>query len=113
RGMLGLALDPQFPTRPYVYALYTYDAVPGGTAPRWGTVGGTSAGCPNPPGSTVDGCVVQARLSRLTASGNQMTGSEQVLVSGWGQQVPSHSIGTVTFGAGGAPYGGAGDGGRV
>ena len=108
--MLGLALDPQFPTRPYVYALYTYDAAPGGTAPRWGTVGGTSDGCPNPPGSTVDGCVVQARLSRLTASGNQMTGSEQVLVSGWCQQFPSHSIGTVTFGPDGALYVGAGDG---
>ncbi|HET6754584.1 MAG TPA: PQQ-dependent sugar dehydrogenase [Jiangellaceae bacterium] len=110
RGMLGLALDPQFPTRPYVYALYTYDAVPGGTAPRWGTVGGTSDGCPNPPGSTVDGCVVQARLSRLTASGNQMTGSEQVLVSGWCQQFPSHSIGTVTFGPDGGLYVSAGDG---
>jgi glucose/arabinose dehydrogenase len=110
RGLLGLTLDPQFPTRPYVYALYTYDAVPGGTAPRWGTAGATSDGCPNPPGSTVDGCVVQARLSRLTASGNQMTGSEQVLVSGWCQQFPSHSIGTVTFGPDGALYASAGDG---
>ena len=26
RGLLGIALDPQFPTRPYVYVLYTYDA---------------------------------------------------------------------------------------
>jgi hypothetical protein len=110
RGMLGLTLDPQFPTRPYVYALYTYDAVPGGTAPRWGTAGGTSDGCPNPPGATADGCVVQARLSRLTASGNQMTGSEQVLVTGWCNQFPSHSIGTVTFGPDGALYVGAGDG---
>ena len=110
RGLLGLALDPQFPTRPYVYALYTYDAVPGGTAPRWGTAGSTGDGCPNPPGSTVDGCVVQARLTRLTASGNQMTGAEQVLVSGWCQQFPSHSIGTVTFGPDGALYVGAGDG---
>jgi glucose/arabinose dehydrogenase len=110
RGLLGLALDPQFPARPYVYALYTYDAVPGATAPSWGTAGSTGDGCPNPPGSTVDGCVVQARLSRLTASGNQMTGAEQVLVSGWCQQFPSHSIGTVTFGPDGALYAGAGDG---
>src|SRR5262249_56504228 len=35
RGLLGLALDPSFPTRPYVYVLYTYDAAIGGTAPRW------------------------------------------------------------------------------
>src|SRR5215212_8361110 len=35
RGLLGLALDPNFPTNPYVYVLYTYDAPIGGTAPRW------------------------------------------------------------------------------
>ena len=34
RGLLGLALHPSFPTTPYVYALYTYDALPGGSAPR-------------------------------------------------------------------------------
>jgi glucose/arabinose dehydrogenase len=110
RGLLGLALDPQFPTRPYVYVLYTYDAVPGGTEPRSGTAGGTSDGCPDPPGATGDGCVVQARLSKLTASGDRMSGAEQVLVSGWCQQFPSHSIGTVAFGPDGALYAGAGDG---
>jgi hypothetical protein len=31
RGLLGLALDPQFPARPYVYVLYTYDQRPGGS----------------------------------------------------------------------------------
>lgn len=30
RGLLGLALDPNFPTMPYVYALYTYNAPIGG-----------------------------------------------------------------------------------
>jgi glucose/arabinose dehydrogenase len=110
RGMLGLALDPQFPTRPYIYVGYTYDAVPGGSAPRWGTVGGTSDGCPDPPGANTDGCVVQARLSRLTASGNRMTGSEQVLVGGWCQQFPSHTIGSVMFGPDGALYASAGEG---
>src|SRR5215204_3689989 len=39
RGLLGLALDPNFPASPYVYVLYTYDAPTGGTAPRWGTPG--------------------------------------------------------------------------
>ena len=49
RGLLGLALDPDFPAEPYVYVLYTYDAAIGGTAPRWGTPGATSDGCPPRP----------------------------------------------------------------
>ena len=104
RGLLGLALDPAFPARPYVYVLYTYDAPIGGTAPAWGDA------CPTPPGPTTDGCVVSARVSRLTASGNTMTGTEQVLVEDWCQQFPSHSIGTLLFGRDGALYAGAGDG---
>ena len=51
RGLLGLALDPEFPAPPYVYVLYTYDAAIGGTAPRWGTPGATTDGCPTPPGA--------------------------------------------------------------
>ena len=39
RGMLGMALHPNFPATPYIYVLYAYDAVPGGAAPRWGTAG--------------------------------------------------------------------------
>jgi glucose/arabinose dehydrogenase len=103
RGLLGLAIDPNFPTNPYLYVLYTYDAVPGGTAPRW------NDGCPTPPGPTTDGCVVQGRLSRLTLSGNVAT-SEQVLIQGWCQQFPSHSIGDLHFGADGALYVSGGEG---
>jgi len=33
RGLLGIALDPNFPTKNVIYALYTYDAPIGGTAP--------------------------------------------------------------------------------
>ena len=33
RGLLGLALDPNFPATPYVYLLYTADAPPGGNDP--------------------------------------------------------------------------------
>jgi glucose/arabinose dehydrogenase len=110
RGLLGLALDPGFPEKPYVYVLYTRDAAIGGAAPRWGTPGATSDGCPTPPGATDDGCVVSGRLSRLTASGNAMVGSEQVLIEDWCQQYPSHSIGTVEFGDDGALYVSGGDG---
>ena len=110
RGLLGLALDPNFPAQPYVYVLYTYDAAIGDTAPRWGTVGATSDGCPTPPGATADGCVVSGHLSRLTASGNSMVGSEQVLIEDWCQQYPSHSIGSLDFGSDGALYVTGGDG---
>jgi len=103
RGFLGLALDPSFPTSPYVYVLYAYDAVPGGTAPRWNDA------CPTPPGPTTDGCVVQGRLSKLTLSGNTAT-NEQVLIQGWCQQYPSHSIGDLRFGTDGSLFVSGGDG---
>jgi glucose/arabinose dehydrogenase len=112
RGLLGMALAPNFPTDPSVYVLYTYDHELGSTtaAPRWGTAGVYSDPCPTPPGATGDGCVVSARLSRLQAAGNVMTGPEQVLVEDWCQQYPSHSIGTVEFGSDGALYASGGDG---
>jgi glucose/arabinose dehydrogenase len=112
RGLLGMALAPNFPTDPSVYVLYTYDHELGSSAPapRWGTPGTYSDPCPTPPGATGDGCVVSGRLSRLQASGNGMTGSEQVLVEDWCQQYPSHSVGSVEFGRDGALYASAGDG---
>ena len=110
RGLLGLALHPNFPTTPYVYVLYTHDAAIGGTAPRWGTPGVLSDPCPNPPGANGDGCVVSGRLSRLQASGNTMTGQEQVLIEDWCQQYPSLSVGGLAFGADGALYASAGTG---
>jgi glucose/arabinose dehydrogenase/PKD repeat protein len=112
RGLLGLALDPAFPAQPYVYVLYAYDHELGSTAPapRWGTPGVLSDPCPTPPGPTADGCLVSGRLSRLQASGNVMVGSEQVLIEDWCQQYPSHSIGSLAFGADGALYVSGGDG---
>nr|MBA3843665.1 PQQ-dependent sugar dehydrogenase [Actinomycetota bacterium] len=111
RGLLGMVLDPQFPTRPYIYVLYTYDAPIGGTAPTWGVAGQDSDGCATPPGATQDGCVVSGRLARLTANGNTMVpGSENVIINDWCQQFPSHSIGDLQFGADGYLYASGGDG---
>ena len=112
RGLLGMTLHPNFPTTPYVYVLYAYDHELGSSAPapKWGTPGVYSDPCPTPPGPNADGCVVSARLSRLQAAGNVMTGPEQVLVEDWCQQYPSHSIGTVEFGPDGALYASGGDG---
>jgi glucose/arabinose dehydrogenase len=103
RGLLGLALDPQFDTgRPYVYALYTYNKDPNSSQyPRW-----PDDACPEPnPGANGDGCVVTARLSRIGPDG-----TEKVLIEDWCQQYPTHSIGTVQFGPDGALYVGSGDG---
>jgi len=110
RGLLGLELDPAFPAKPYVYVLYTHDAAIGATAPRWGTPGATFDGCPTPPGETADGCVVSGRLSRLTAAGDVMTGAEKVLIEDWCNQYPSHTVGSLAFGADGYLYVSGGDG---
>ena len=101
RGLLGMALDPDFTTgRPYIYVLYTYNKDPSSaTFPRWGD------SCPTPPGATADGCVVSGRLSRLAAGG-----VETPLITDWCQQYPSHSVGDLVFGPGRALYVSAGDG---
>ncbi|MER6668684.1 PQQ-dependent sugar dehydrogenase [Amycolatopsis japonica] len=104
RGLLGLAVDPAFPARPYVYVSYTLDAEPGGTAPRWGDA------CPTPPGATDKGCVVTGRVSQLTMGAAGTAVSEKPLVTGWCQQFPSHSVGALAFGPDGALYAGGGDG---
>lgn len=103
RGLLGIAVHPDYPAEPYLYALYSYDQKPGGG--QWGD------DCPDPPGANGDGCVIPGRLSRIALDANGVaTGGEQVLITGWCQQYPSHSIGTVTFGPDGALYVGGGDG---
>ncbi|WP_405064223.1 PQQ-dependent sugar dehydrogenase [Kribbella sp. NBC_01505] len=108
RGLLGLALHPNFPADPRIYVLYTHDAVIGGQAPKWGTANVSDDPCPTPPGPTSDGCMASARLAVLTQSGS--TVSEQVLIEDWCQVFPSHSIGTIEFGPDGMLYAGGGDG---
>jgi glucose/arabinose dehydrogenase len=121
RGLLGLALDPKFDEgRPYVYALYTYDhelGAPGG-APKWGQASKSYEGdeCPE---SAEHGCPVSGRLVRFTAEENHAIGhakpsatapEEKVLVEGWCQQFPSHSIGDLEFGPEGALFATGGEG---
>lgn len=106
RGLLGLALDPQFTTgRPYVYVLYAYDGDINGNAPKWGT-----ANTDSDPGDNTGSTTISGRLSRFTASGNVAVGGETVLVHDWQQQFPSHSIGEVNFGPDGYLYASGGDG---
>jgi glucose/arabinose dehydrogenase len=110
RGLLGLALDPNFPAQPYVYVSYAYDAPIGGDAPYWGQPGADFDDCPTPPGPTDDGCVISGRISRLTVDANGTMGQEKVLVEDWCQQYPSHSMGDLAFGSDGALYASGGDG---
>ena len=114
RGLLGVAVHPQFPAVPHVYVSYTLDAYADGTIPRWGTGGpnpSTNDNCPSPPGGTDDGCVVYGRLSRIVVDPTTLVGTEQPLLSGnWCQQYPSHSIGDLAFGQDGYLYMTAGDG---
>ncbi|MGY4771143.1 ricin-type beta-trefoil lectin domain protein [Kribbella sp. CWNU-51] len=106
RGLLGLALHPDFPADPRIYVLYTHDGLIGGPTPKWGTPDTTDDPCPSPPGPTSDGCQASARVAVING-----TGAEQVLVEDWCQVFPSHSIGSIEFGPDGMLYAGAGDGG--
>jgi glucose/arabinose dehydrogenase len=120
RGLLGLALDPDFPATPYVYALYTFDHVldedAPGAYPRWGeppTYEGDSACAGLAP--AVDACAVSGRLVRFEAEGDHAEGGaatpvEDVLIEDWCQQGSSHSIGDLEFGPEGALFASGGEG---
>ncbi|MEV4760476.1 PQQ-dependent sugar dehydrogenase [Micromonospora sp. NPDC049559] len=98
-GLIGLALAPNFPADPYVYVSYSYDGVIGGGAPTYHDT------C-----AVVGNCRSSARVSRLRADGDTMTGAEQVLLHDWCTQIDSHSIGDLGFGPDGALYVTGGDG---
>ncbi len=110
RGLLGMAIDPGFPSPARIYVSYTHDGVIGGPTPRWGTADTDTDPCPTPPGGTGNGCVVSGRVSALTQGAGSALATEQVLLEDWCQQYPSHSIGDLAVGPDGALYLGHGDG---
>ncbi len=115
RGLLGLKLDPEYPTKPYLYLAYTHDAPIGGQAPA--TQGDPSGGdfCDESPPFT--DCVASGRIVRLTLDpqtdipvGGVDHPVQQILVESWCQQFLSHSIGDIEFDSSGALLAGGGDG---
>ena len=120
RGMTGIVVDPQFPTRPYIYVNYTYNRDPRDNppvVPKWGAPGELYDDCPaeaslNP---VVTGCPVMVRVSRLTATRTDLgwtmlPGSELPLLTDGCAQFSSHASGDVVFGPDGQLYASAGDG---
>ena len=106
RGMLDIALDPEFPDSPYLYALYALDAEIGEVPPTWGTAGSTWDACPHWP---EDGCVIGGRLTRMKLT-ESSAGPEQILLEDWCQQYSSHSTGAIAFDSEGALIASGGDG---
>jgi glucose/arabinose dehydrogenase/chitodextrinase len=110
RGLMSLAVDPNYATEPYIYVYYTLDAKIGGTPPLYGDPDGTWDSCAKAPLGLDENCIVGGRISRLRIAGEAMTGAEQVLVEDWCQQYPVHTGGGLAFGADGYLYFTAGDG---
>ena len=120
RGMTGITVDPQFPTRPFVYVNYTYNRTPqapNAPNPAWGTPGEAYDECPAEASldPVVTGCTVINRVSRLTAQRGglgwtMVPGSELALMTGGCAQFSSHASGDVAFGPDGKLYASAGDG---
>ncbi|HET9196802.1 MAG TPA: PQQ-dependent sugar dehydrogenase [Solirubrobacterales bacterium] len=123
RGLLGLALDPDFETNGRVYALYTWDHVLGepwnnlSPTPKYGKP--KVSGDPNcPTQNSSSSCLVSGRLVVLEEdAGNEGHAveegglpKEEQLLEGWCQQFSSHSVGELQFGPEGALYVSGGDG---
>ena len=93
RGMMGLAVDPGYPSSPYIYVIYARNADIGGSAPKWvdpNNPDPTDDPCPDPPGDTDQGCVTSGRVARLEVNPatDQIVGSPLPLVDGWCRAVP-------------------------
>ncbi|MGN6200892.1 MAG: PQQ-dependent sugar dehydrogenase, partial [Solirubrobacterales bacterium] len=119
RGILGMKLDPEYPTKPYIYLSYTYDAPIGGDSSlsTHAHYSDGEDGCEDAVNDAAD-CMVSGRLARIklnpatsvAVGGPVDPTSEEVLVNSWCQQATSHSIGDIEFDSEGALLMSGGDG---
>lgn len=126
RGLLGLAIHPNFPAQPYVYLLYTYDP-PGTTDNGSGArvsrlVGLTADAATNYNTAVANSAVVLLGTnSQLANIGNSLSNDGPAScenINGFTSYVPdclpadspSHTIGTLAFGLDGALFVSNGDG---
>lgn len=111
RGLLGMALDPDYPANPYLYLSYPYDAPPGGIAPVHEQGPDGDDNCVLVATGEED-CLASGRVSRFQldpTTGLAVAGG-QTLVAGWCQQVTAHSMGDLKFDPEGALLVSGGDG---
>ena len=92
RGLLGLALDPTFPTIPFVYLLYTLRRAARADRAASGTT-------PAPRRRARPPTAASSAASSSASDGSPATSltSRQVLIREWCQQYPSHSIGDLAL----------------
>lgn len=100
-GLLGLAVDPQYPARPFVYLLFTWDSTG-----LWGD------GCAD---YTFNGCATGVRLGRIEvdpATGTMVGGPETtpIVDDRWCFQFASHGSGDLVFLEDGTLVASAGEG---
>ena len=98
-GCSALAVDPDFPAKPYVYVYYTLDAPIGGTPPTFGTRRARRSD--HVPGRHRRGQLrrVGARLARCGSSGETMTGPSRC----WSTTGASSTRSTPAAGSSSAP----------
>ncbi|NNF53089.1 MAG: hypothetical protein HKN03_01470, partial [Acidimicrobiales bacterium] len=103
RGLTGLAVDPGFPSRPFIYLGFALDRLPqGGAIPAYGS-GSDYDPCPD---SSTTGCPIRSRVLKLDVN----TLAQTILFEGHCQQFPFHTFGDIEFDHTGALVASFGDG---